>query len=161
MSMNIDQVYTVNPITSNASTDLMYFGRSPYGATDDVAMLYSNFSSQFSPPAGKWVDQTTTPATMTTNTGYTSDDGSTLVVLSLPTSSAIGDWVEVNGKGSGLWKIAQATGQQINISSSSTTSGATGYLSSVNQYDCVRLRCIVANTIWVVVSQQSSGLTVF
>ena len=352
MSKNIDQVYTANPITSNASTDLMYFGQSPYGAGDDAAMTYANFSAQFGAPytaaaltrvndtnvtltlggtpttallqatsltlgwtgtlsgarggtgvnnstntatfagnlnfansfttsgnfavtqtytnttnvtfptsgtlattsqiptgaalteandtnvtltlggspstalvnaasitagwtgtlavgrgglgigttptngqipigngtnytaaaitagtgisvtngsgsvsiaisgADQWVDETGSSVTMTTNTGYTSDDGASLVTFTLPTTSAIGDWVEINGKGAGLWKIAQATGQQIHIGTSATTSGATGSLSSVNQFDNVRLRCLTANTIWTVVSQQSSGLTI-
>ena len=44
---NIYQVYTANPITSNASTDLMYFGQSPYGITSDAAMTYANFAAQF------------------------------------------------------------------------------------------------------------------
>jgi hypothetical protein len=47
MSKNIDQIYATNPITSNASTDLMYFGQSPYGPGDDAAMTYSNFNAQF------------------------------------------------------------------------------------------------------------------
>ncbi len=47
---NINQVYTANPITSNASTDLMYFGQSPYGVGDDAAMTFSNFASQFGSP---------------------------------------------------------------------------------------------------------------
>ena len=55
MSRNIDQVYTANPITSNASTDLMYFGQSPYGAGDDAAMTYGNFAAQFT-------NQLTSPA---------------------------------------------------------------------------------------------------
>jgi len=110
--------------------------------------------------ADHWVDQSSSPVTMTTNTGYTSDDASSLVTFTLPTTSAIGDFVEIVGKGSGLWKIAQAAGQQIQISPNSTTSGATGYLASVNQYDAVKLRCDTANTIWSVVSQQSTGLTV-
>lgn len=110
--------------------------------------------------ANPWVDQTGASVTMAANTGYTSDDGASLVTFTLPTSSAIGDWVEINGKGSGLWTIAQATGQQIHNGTVATTSGAGGSLASVNQYDCVRLRCLTANTIWAVVSQQSSGLTV-
>lgn len=48
MSQNINQVFMTNPITSNASTDLMYFGQSPYGALNDAAMTYANFSAQFS-----------------------------------------------------------------------------------------------------------------
>ena len=47
MSKNIKQVYDTNPITSNTSTDLMYFGQSPYGNTDDAAMLFSDFAAQF------------------------------------------------------------------------------------------------------------------
>jgi len=50
MSKNIFQVFTTNPITSNAGTDLMYFGQSPYGATDDAAMTYANFAAQFGAP---------------------------------------------------------------------------------------------------------------
>lgn len=50
MSRNIHQVYIANPITSNASTDLMYFGQSPYGASDDAAMTYQNFAVQFLTP---------------------------------------------------------------------------------------------------------------
>lgn len=50
MSKNIDQVYIANPITSNASTDLMYFGQSPYAAGDDAAMTYANFAAQFGTP---------------------------------------------------------------------------------------------------------------
>lgn len=106
--------------------------------------------------AEPWVDETGSSVTMATNTGYTSDDGATLVTFTLPTTSAIGDWVEINGKGSGLWSIAQATGQQIHFGTSTTTSGATGSLSSSNQFDNVRLRCLTANTIWTVVSVQGN-----
>lgn len=110
--------------------------------------------------AQPWVDETGASVMMTANTGYTSDDGATLVTFTLPTTSAIGDFVEINGKGSGGWTIAQATGQQINNGTVATTSGSGGSLSSAHQYDCVRLRCLTANTIWTVASQQSSGLTV-
>jgi trimeric autotransporter adhesin len=106
--------------------------------------------------ADPWVDETGSTVTMTANTGYTSDDGATLVTLTLPTSSAIGNWVEINGKGAGLWKIAQAAGQQINFGSSPTTAGAGGSLASTLQYDSVKLRCITANTIWTVVAVQGN-----
>jgi len=48
MSKNINQVFIANPITSNASTDLMYFGQSPYGVGNDAAMTFANFAAQFS-----------------------------------------------------------------------------------------------------------------
>lgn len=47
MSKNLNQVYTTNPITTNASTDLMYFMQSPYSAGTDAGMTYANFSAQF------------------------------------------------------------------------------------------------------------------
>ena len=50
MSKNIEQIFVANPITSNASTDLMYFGQSPYGAGNDAAMTFANFSAQFGAP---------------------------------------------------------------------------------------------------------------
>lgn len=50
MAKNIYQVYQTNPIASNQSTDLMYFGRSPYGLGDDTAMLFSDFAIQFGAP---------------------------------------------------------------------------------------------------------------
>jgi hypothetical protein len=107
-----------------------------------------------------WADETAATTTMVSNFGYTSDDGLTLVTFMLPVSSKIGDFVEINGKGSGGWSIAQGAGQQIQISPLATTLGVGGSLSSTGQYDNVRLRCLTANTIWTVVSMQSTGLTV-
>ena len=48
MSKNIDQIYTTNPITTNAPDDLLYVGQSPYGTGDDAAIKYSDFESQLS-----------------------------------------------------------------------------------------------------------------
>lgn len=201
-----------NPITTNQALDLMYFGRSPYGVTDDTAMLYSNFAAQFvlstltarsvlttnaagavtaipvtngqivigstagapaaasltqgtgititggsnsitiaSNGANPWVDQTGASVTMAVNTGYTSDDGATLVTFTLPPTAAIGDWIEINGKGSGGWTLIEAASQIIHYGNQTTTV-TTGSLSSSNQWDCVRLRCVTANTTWTVVS---------
>jgi hypothetical protein len=194
MSQNIHDIYVANPITSNASTDLMYFGQSPYGATNDAAMTFANFSAQFmtytaltdgqlvigsssgpslaatlsagtgisitnghnsitisSNGANPWVDETGSSVSMATNTGYTSDDGASLVTFTLPATAAIGDWLEINGKGSGGWTLIERTGQSIHFGNQTTTV-TSGSLSSTNQYDCVRLRCLTANTVWAVVS---------
>lgn len=106
-----------------------------------------------------WVDQTTASVTMVTKTGYTANAGASLISFTLPTTSAVGDFIEINGKGAGRWQILQAAGQQIFGSPQNTTLGAGGSLASVNRYDNVRLRCITANTTWTIVSQQSTGLT--
>jgi len=110
--------------------------------------------------ATPWVDQTTTPVTMTANTGYVSDSGATLLNFTLPATSAIGDFIEINGKNSGLWKINQNAGQQIFLNTSSTTVGVGGSLSSTVQYANIRLRCITANTSWTAVSTVGSFTTV-
>jgi hypothetical protein len=50
MSKNLNQVYTTNPITVNAGTDLMYFMQSPYSAGTDAGMTFSSFKAQFGNP---------------------------------------------------------------------------------------------------------------
>jgi hypothetical protein len=77
MSKNIDQVFIANPITSNAATDLMYFGQSPYGAGDDAAMTYANFALQFGAPY--------TPAALT----RTNDTNVTLTLGGTPATALL------------------------------------------------------------------------
>lgn len=50
MSKTLQQIYTTNPITSNLSTDLMYFVQSPYTPGTDAGMTFANFSAQFGSP---------------------------------------------------------------------------------------------------------------
>lgn len=77
MSKNIDQIFVANPITSNASTDLMYFGQSPYGAGNDAAMTFANFSAQFGSPV--------TPAALT----RTNDTNVTVTLGGSPSSALL------------------------------------------------------------------------
>lgn len=49
-SENIHQLFLTNPVTTNQSLDLMYFGRSPYGTTNDAVMTFANFQAQFIAP---------------------------------------------------------------------------------------------------------------
>jgi hypothetical protein len=77
MAKNILQVYTANPITVNAPTDLMYFGRSPYGLGDDAGMTFSSFASQFAAPF--------TPAALT----ETNDTNVTLTLSGTPATALL------------------------------------------------------------------------
>lgn len=144
-------------LTLNGQTFIGSTGVNPVAATltAGVGITITNGAGSITisgSGSSGWVDQTTGTVTMTANTGYTSDDGASEITFTLPTTSAIGDFVEINGKGSGLYIIAQATGQQIHFGNLATTSGATGTVTSTLQFDCIRLRCLTANTIWVVVS---------
>lgn len=156
-----NNAFIVNSGTSSLHETVFSF----YDTVNNVNIRFQDASGTVAfltdiPTSDNWVDQTTASVTMAVNTGYTSDAGATLVTFTLPPTSAIGDWVEINGKGSGLWIIAQAAGQEIFASPTNTTLGVGGSLASVNAKDCVRLRCITANTLWDVVSQQSAGLTI-
>jgi|GEM_PF-3531444 len=75
-----------------------------------------------------------------------------LVTITLPTSAVVGDFVEVEGYGAGGWKIAQNAGQLIRFLSAVSTTGTGGSIASTTRYDSVHLRCVVANTTWVVVN---------
>ena len=82
-------------------------------------------------------------ATLAAQNGYLADK-STLTTFTLPTNNAIGDTIQVVGKGSGGWTIVYAAGQNI-IFGSSTTTTTTGALSSTNLHDCVTLVCTTAS----------------
>lgn len=105
-----------------------------------------------------WNNITGTSQTMVADNGYVANNAG-LVTLTLPTTAAFGTTLYIQGAGAGGWKIAQNTGQSINIGSVSTTTGVTGYLSSTNRYDGVQLLCIVANTTWVVLTGPQGNIT--
>lgn len=97
------------------------------------------------------IEVTGTSATMAKGTAYVANNGSQ-VVLTLPTTAAVGTIIQVCGSGSGGWKIAQNASQQINSTATSTTSGTGGSLSSGGRYDCVELICGTANLAWSIKS---------
>jgi hypothetical protein len=131
MSKNILQVYQDNPITTNQSTDLMYFGRSPYGLGDDTAMQFSDFAAQFGTPF------TPSSLTATPDTNVTiSLGGSPLTALLQATSITLG-WtgqLSVVRGGTGLGTIAQGDilyGSAVNtLSALPKNTSATRYLSN-------------------------------
>ena len=102
-----------------------------------------------------WTEVTGTSQTMAADNGYVSSNPA-LVTLTLPTTAAFGTAITVLGKGAGGWKIAQGAGQQIHFGSVSSTAGATGYLSSTNQYDSIQLICITANNEWACIGSQGA-----
>ena len=148
MSKNIDQVYIANPITSNASTDLMYFGQSPYTAGDDAAMTYANFIAQV--PSTTWHDVASSPQALAVSQGYVTDNGASLVTYTLPVTAAVGTIIEISGKSSGGWIITYGTGQIIHVGNLTTTV-TTGSVASTNQWDYIKLLCVTANTTWNVI----------
>jgi hypothetical protein len=98
---------------------------------------------------GPWNEVTSTSASMRTGNNYVANNAA-LVTLTLPSSSSLGDFIVVVGKGAGLYKIAQNASQVIRTGTTDTTTGTGGSLTATNRYDCICLRCITANTEWVI-----------
>lgn len=84
--------------------------------------------------------------------GYFCNKAGTLA-LALPAASAVGDVIEVANINTATGtQFTQAAGQQIFFAGASTTSGATGTLTSSAVGDTLRMVCRVANLTWQVVS---------
>ena len=83
------------------------------------------------------------------NNGYIPLNAS-LTTITLPATAAVGNVVAITGYGSGLWKLAQNASQQINFLTLATTVGTGGSISATQQFNTVVVRCVVANTTWVV-----------
>lgn len=98
---------------------------------------------------------TGTTQQMANNTIYHVNNASR-TTLTLPTTAAVGDRIEVWGVGAGGWVIAQNTSQQVRWLNLVTTAGASGRVDTqlptigvaTPQANCV-LECVTANTLWM------------
>ena len=106
-----------------------------------------------------WNEITSTSVTMAVSNGYIANNAA-LVTLTLPSTAALGDTIQVTGKGAGLFLIAQPAGQTINYVSSSTTTGVAGSLTSIARFATLELVCTTANTAWTVVDSAGNFMVV-
>ena len=105
-----------------------------------------------------WTVVSGTSQAMLSNNGYIANNAG-LVTLTLPATSAVGDEIDIIGKGAGGWLVQCGGGQTVVVGSSTTTSG--GSVASTNAKDSFYMICTVANTEWTVGSApQSGGLTI-
>ena len=102
-----------------------------------------------------WTSVAASTQAMVANNGYYTNNGSTLVTYTLPSTAAAGTVLAVSGFSTGGWTIHQNASQLINLGNVVTTTGTGGSLASTNTFDCVYLLCVTANTEWVV--QNSVG----
>lgn len=112
-----------------------------------------------STPAFTWDVITSTSANMMGNTGYITNNASTVTLL-LPASSTVGEIIRVAGQGAGGWSIAQGTGQSIVVGSLTSTVGPSGSVSSTLPSDAIELVNTVAATQWTLISGPSGNLTI-
>ena len=96
---------------------------------------------------GTWIDQVATPATLVVNTQYIADTAG-LLTFNVPALAAVGDTFEVAGKGAGGWLIQMNAGQTAHLGNIATS--VAGSLASTNQWDCLSIVCVTANTTFTV-----------
>ena len=94
----------------------------------------------------------TTNQNMTVNSGYIAISAGGALTFALPTTSSVGDIVELTLDGATSFQITQAVNQSIRFGTASTTVGVTGSITSTAQGDTLRLVCSVANLKWNVLS---------
>lgn len=89
------------------------------GVLDAGEVTSTAYACSAAPADTRWVNVTSATAQADSNTGYLANSSGP-VVLTLPASPAVGDWIKVTGVGAGGWTIAQNAGQRI------TTTGLPG-----------------------------------
>lgn len=144
---------------SDASGDVYYrnssgvLTRVAAGALNTVfSMGASSVPTWTTPSAGiSWSEVTGTSQTAAINSGYLANNSSQ-VVITLPSTAALGSIVEVAGSGAGGWQLAQPASTTIVFGIYTSTSGTGGYIQSNQRYDAIRVVCITANTGWAVIS---------
>ncbi len=97
-----------------------------------------------------WNEVTGTSVSLAVQNGYVMNNVA-LVTGTLPGAAALGESIQVIGKGAGLYRIAQNAGQTIHITASSTTTGAGGSLTAIEQFAALELVCTTANTDFTIV----------
>jgi hypothetical protein len=100
MSQNIFQVFTGNPASSMVGTDLFYLGRSPYNATDDFAITWTNVMTSITEIGGQNITlggAFTTAAAFTTSGAFAVTQTYTGVTnVTFPTSGTLATTSQLN-----------------------------------------------------------------
>lgn len=105
-----------------------------------------------------WTEVTGTTQAAAADSGYITNNASQ-VVITMPATAAVGTCISVIGKGAGGWRIDHNAGQNIQLGSSSTTTGS-GYIESTNRYDSIDLICTTADTTWTTLGAPQGSITV-
>lgn len=145
-SFTVDQVTVpgVNPVTPNGSGNVTVRGGQGV-ITESVAL------NEYTIHSLKITEVTGTSQAMASDNGYIANNAG-LVTLTLPTTIGLGERLQVVGKGTGLWRLAQNANQLIHFGILDTTTGVGGRLDATSQYDTIDLMCTVANLEFTVTS---------
>lgn len=95
----------------------------------------------------QWTNVAGTTQAAAVNNGYIIGNAAQTTVT-LPATAAVGSVIAIAGKGAGGWIMQANAGQTIHIGNQATS--VAGALTSSNQWDCVEVVCVTADTTWVV-----------
>jgi hypothetical protein len=99
----------------------------------------------------------TADTVMVANNQYLVNKGVALCAFALPATAPINSRMRIDGNplSAGGWQINQAVGQTIYMAGGvNTTPGVTGHIYSGLPGSSVELRCIVANTTWLITNSE-------
>jgi len=141
----VSEVYGGTNQTTYTTGDILYasavntLSKLAAGSDGEVLTLASGVPSWATGASGfSWTDVTGTSDTMVAQNGYVANNVS-LVTLTLPSSSTIGDTFKVITKGAGFCKIAQNASQTIQFAGSTTTTGVGGSLTATAVGDTLEI----------------------
>ncbi len=116
MSSNIEQIFVANPASSMMGTDLLYLGRSPYSATNDMAITWTNMLGSITTANGNVAAGTLNQiayyaAGGTTVSGLATSDSGVLVtsstgVPSILAAGTTGQFLSASSAGTPAWSTA-------------------------------------------------------
>lgn len=147
----------VNTVDTNfnvASTGVVSTKQNVLDDTLSNNSLYSfNSAATLGTPAHPWAaiyaSSISTPPVFVTGTSQTIAAGvtyiansSSLITFTLPNSMVVGSSFKIKGYGSGLFKIAQTSSDQIFFLSQSTTAGTGGSITATQRYQEIEVTCI-------------------
>lgn len=150
IGMNATGYYTYDSSNGNI------LARTLTGSTN---ISVTNGNGQTGDPVISYITATTVSTSGTVNIApnkhYVSNGAGT-ITYNLPAAAAVGEIYNLCQSGAGAWTIAQASGQQIIVGNTQTTSGASGSITSTSKGDWIEVMCYVANTTFIANVKQGS-----
>ena len=154
-----DYAFTVNGNTS-ATHGISVTVPAAMPVADGMAWTFNmDGTSQFTAmPNVEAFAVRTADRVMVTNEGGIANKAVTPCDFTLPTTAAAGTVQTIDGLGATGWTITGAATQIVHMGSLNSIATGGVLVASANQYDCITLRCVVADKEWVVESAVGNPL---